>query len=231
MPTIAEELLLLAHDEDGGLPLAETSSLNSALVAATISELVEDGILSIEREPTSSDTERTVLRRSGATPEGDLFVEVAAIADGKSVKSALTILGVHSFRGSGGRMKDVLIRDLIDDGVLSRESRKALGFIPYNAFPAPDPVAQAGIVDRLRAVLIDGDEPDPRTAALIAMSSPLGLVRKHFPDPSAKIAEDRAAEISRADWAGAALRDAIVELQAVLFALVLAPSIIRKEGD
>lgn len=232
MRTLADELLLLAYDDEDGRPHSESMRLNTALAAAAIMELVADGVLVLEPEPKAGRPDRTVLRRTNAADPGDdLYAEIAKTADGKTVKTALSSLGMYSFRGSGGKLKDEILEDLVAEGVLTHERRKALGFIPYSAWPTADSAVEAEVLGRVRAVLVDGAEPDQRTASLITLMAPLDLARKLFPDEDATQLRARAMAIAKADGAGPALRQALDELTVVMMTTIMAPAIITSSGS
>ncbi|MEU6239228.1 GPP34 family phosphoprotein, partial [Kitasatospora sp. NPDC047058] len=78
---------------------------------------------------------------------------------------------------------------------------------------------------RLAAVVLDGAEPDERTAGLIALLHGARLHRLAFPDVPARQVEARMAAIAEGQWAGVALRDAITATQAAVLAATTAAAV------
>jgi Golgi phosphoprotein 3 len=161
--SLPDELLLLAlHDEKGSVIPAAASTLNGALVGALMMELALMGRL--QETPSG-----TVI--ADPSPTGDAILDEALrrIADADEPRSASYWVG--RLAGRMPRLKDRLLEGLVSRGVLERRERRILWVFPSRSFPLADAAAEQQARDRLRAVVLDGQTPDRRTASL------LGLVR------------------------------------------------------
>ena len=74
---------------------------------------------------------------------------------------------------------------------------------------------------RVRAAVLEGADPDDRTAALIAIVHSVGLLPKLFPDADRRLVKSRGRQISDHDWGSQAIRKAIQEIQAVTSAVII----------
>jgi hypothetical protein len=74
----------------------------------------------------------------------------------------------------GGDLWRVVRDRLVDRGLLRREESRWLGVFRSTRWPADDERHEAQLRVRIRRVLEDGDEPDPRTAAIIGLLSASG---------------------------------------------------------
>jgi hypothetical protein len=67
-------------------------------------------------------------------------------------------------------------------------------------------------------------QPDEPTAALISLLLATDLIRKVFPDQDRGALKRRAKEIAASEWAGAAVKRAIDDLNAAMMAVMVATS-------
>jgi hypothetical protein len=107
-----------------------------------------------------------------------------------------------------------LLDDLVSSGVLSDERYRWLGFIPRHRYLVVDTEARDEVLGRLRAAVLDGQRPSPRTAALASMISAAKLERRVFPDADRRQVRRRLREITGGDWAAKAVRDAVDAIHA-----------------
>lgn len=112
--------------------------------------------------------------------------------------AALAVVGAGSVTsaGAGARLtpglRDRLLQGLADRGVLHPGDRRLLG-APRRR--TADPAPEAALRERLRTVLLDGADPDPRDVALLAMAGPW-LASRLVPDDRLREAEGRVEEIA-----------------------------------
>jgi hypothetical protein len=88
------------------------------------------------------------------------------------------------------------------------------------ALPAGDPRHEAGLRQRIRAVLEDGESPDARTAAVIALVSSSGVLpslRPALVTWSGEVAL-RAKEIETGSWGASAVNTAVTRTAAAIAA-------------
>lgn len=209
MLTLAEELMLLALDDETGKG-ASRSGLDQGLAGAVLCELVL-----VERIAILDD--RVVLRADGLTgePAEDAVLEKIAVRE-KPRKPADWV-----GRLASGVRKDVLAR-LQERGLIRAERHKLLGLLPSTRYPEADGSAERVIRERLDAVLAEGAEPDDRTAALIAIAHAAGVGKILAGGRPWKEVESRAKEIAEGDWAADAVRKAIQSVNAAVVAATVA---------
>ncbi|SEG77324.1 Golgi phosphoprotein 3 (GPP34) [Nonomuraea solani] len=196
--TIAEELLLLAHNEKEGRQLINSIQLDPALAGAILAELAVNGRVELtEKKLTVKDP----------TPLGDAELDATLariVADGKDRTPSWWVQRLQSHK-----LRHRLLERLADAGVLTEERGKVLGIFPTRRWPEAQPGVEADIRERISAVLA-GAEPDPRTGVLIAITKVVGLTRKIFPNAS----KERVKEITEGAWAAEAVAKTIAAINA-----------------
>ncbi|WP_188188864.1 GOLPH3/VPS74 family protein [Nonomuraea sp. SYSU D8015] len=195
--TIAEELLLLAYNEQGR-PLVNTTQLDPALAGVLLAELA------VEERVELSDKK---LRVKDPAPVGDaeLDATLARIAaESKERKPTWWVQRLQSHK-----VRKRLLAKLADARVLSEERGKVLGVFPVTRWPEAHPGVEADVRERVSAVLA-GVDPDARTAVLIAIMHAAKLDRKAFPGAS----KERIKEIAEGAWAADAVAKTIAAINA-----------------
>lgn len=159
---LAEELLLLAYDDETGKATMPRISLDLGMAAAVLVELAlanriayDDGNLAVtDPTPVGESVIDEVLERMAAdTP--------------KSPSSWVQRLR-HGLR-------DRILGDLVSQGVVRDVEETELGFIVVHRYPLADPAAEEDARLRLSAALADGQLPDERTAALATLVAVLRM--------------------------------------------------------
>ncbi|MFI7425004.1 GPP34 family phosphoprotein [Nonomuraea sp. NPDC049684] len=198
--TIAEELLLLAHDEEEGKQLIGGVQLHPALGGAILAELAAAGRVEL------ADDKVTV---KDPTPLGDAELDAALARmaeDGKARKPAWWVQRLQS-----DKLRRRLLTRLAEAGVLTEERGRILGIFPTTRWPEADPQVEADVRERVTAVLA-GADPDERTATLIAIMHAAKLDRKAFPGAD----RERVKEIAEGEWAGQAVAKTIAAITAAV---------------
>lgn len=99
---------------------------------------------------------------------------------------------------------------LIERGDIRRENRKVLGLFPTTALRDGGTPRRAELIGAVRSVLVDGAEPDTRTAVLGALLSASGsLPALHADIPWSGAVYTRGKELEAADWGAAAAGEAV----------------------
>lgn len=190
--TIAEELLLLAHDEESGTALVRETAVDVTLTGAVLAELTLAGRLGLEGD------QLMVLDRSPTSDEelDDVLATIAADQP-RAPKWWLDRLTNPQRRWS-------LLARLAERGVLSERHGRVLGLFRSTQYPELDPSVERGIRERVAGVL-DGAAPDERVSVLVALLRACGLDGMLFPHAD----RDRVKEIAASQWAGAAVAGTI----------------------
>lgn len=211
---LAEEYLLLALDDASGRPLLSTQHLQFALAGASVAQLTLDGALDVSDGADGGQKGR--FRVTGrATPSDPVQREILGLLDGRRPKDAIRKVGQGSFART---LRDALQQGLAARGVLREEQVKVLGLFPSTTWPAHDPAPEAAVRERVLAALTGDVAPDERTAALVSLLLATDLTRKIYPDQDRRELKRRAKAIAESEWAGAAVKRAIDDLNAVMIA-------------
>ncbi|MGC4939185.1 GOLPH3/VPS74 family protein [Kribbella sp. DT2] len=215
---IAEDLLLLLYDDETGKPLTGSPGLDYALAGAVVVELTLLGKVDITTD--SDDGKPGRLKVLDPSPTGDaLLDERLALVVQLAGKKPKDVMGKLS-----KKLRDPVLRRLAERGILQAEENKVLGLFPVTRWPAKDAQHEGEIRAALENVLKLGTTPDERTGALIALLSALDVVPKVVTDAvDRKALKRRAKEIAESDWAAAAVRRAVQDMQtAITMSIVVA---------
>ena len=213
--TLADEVALLAYDEDGSAH-GMGAHLDVGLAGALLLELA------LARRIDVADGHVTVV---DPAPTGDPLTDAALGRIAGDPKARRPKDWVN--RLAKGARVAVLDR-LVAAGVLARETGTTLWVFPRTRYPASSavqPPAETDARQRMHAA-VTGDGPvEPRTAALCALVSALGWERRIFPDLPHRQVTARLKQIRQAAWPAEAVRQAIEEVQAAVTAAVIAGSV------
>jgi hypothetical protein len=197
---LAEELLLLAYDDETGKATMPRISLDLGMAAAVLVELAlagriaySDGSLAVtDPAPTGEPIADEVLARIAADTPHSPASWVQRLRHG---------------------LRDRILGDLCAQGVVRDVDETELGFIHVHRYPVVDATVEADVRGRLVKALTGDEAPDERTAALatlvavLRMEPALGLT-----GDSARDARGRLAEIAgNAGFSGnVSLEDSVV---------------------
>lgn len=155
---LAEDLLLLAFDDEAGRPRTSTSGhLPPAVGGALLVDLALRDRLRLEVD----------VPRASTRPTGDpLLDEVATqVREGSRRRK---VKGWVRRVGRAGRRDQVRDR-LVARGLLVPTSRDVLGLFTVTRHHLADPAAVERLATEVRGVLVDGRPTTPRTRALAAL--------------------------------------------------------------
>ncbi len=219
---IAEDLLLLLTDDADGKLAVSATQVDVALGGAMLIELVlaERVALAGADEPVREG--RLVVRDEGPTGDPLLDEALTRIAEkqGKKPKDVVT--------GLGKGLRERLYARLAAAGILHAESGRILGLFPTHRWPAVDAAHEQSVRALVTEALTRGEASDRRIGALVSLLHALKAEAKAV-DPvaaglSKKELRANAKRIAEGDWASEAVRKAIDEALAVVFAAVAASS-------
>ncbi|MEV7440184.1 GPP34 family phosphoprotein [Streptomyces sp. NPDC091204] len=207
--TLAEEIVLLSLDDESG----ETRRRQSAGWAAAAAILLE--LVMAERVSVAD----KYLELHDTTPTGE------ELLDGRILSMEGWLRGRAKRRVTDWLTRDqskavgAAVERLVERGLVTAEVHKVLGMFPQKRYPETDGAAERALRERLHAVVIEGAEPDERTAGLIALIHATGLHRLAFPDRRRDAVAPRTAEIAAGQWAAESVRAAVRDLQAAMVAV------------
>lgn len=220
MTTITEDLVLLLLDPRTGRPVVDRARLDRVIGGALLLDLTV-------RNRITSDGKGARVRLTvvDSAPTGD------ALLDG-----ALARLGGRRRRPQNaverlatGSRRSVLER-LAARGLVRRRTTQVLGIFPTTTWPPLDPGRRAPLHGFLSAVLRDGAQPDPHVALLISLLHAVNAEHKVVTGPRRRL-RARAREVSRGEWAGAAVHNAVQATHAnVVLAVMVVTTLGRSAG-
>lgn len=214
-PLIVEDVLLLNLDDTYGIP-AGAGTLYQTLGGAVLVELALLG--RIEPDESRSWWKGTPVLAVGEGPLPDPVLQDAYDKVAERPRPVQTLLVTL-----GAELWTPVVERLIERGRLRRERRRFLGVIPTTRLPAEDLAYESALRERMREVLEDGADPDPRLAAIIALISAGGTLPSLHPLPrwSGRVAT-RAKELEQGHWGAEAVHSAVAQMAAVVSAATAA---------
>ncbi|MER7457143.1 GPP34 family phosphoprotein [Micromonospora sp. NPDC126480] len=159
---LAEELLLLAYDDETGRATMPRISLDLGMAAAVLIELALAGRIAY------AEGNVTVL---DPTPTGEPVTDAVLAkiaADTPHSPSSWVQRLRHGLR-------DRILGDLCRQGVVRDVDETELGFIHVHRYPVVDPSVEADTRRRLAEALTGSVAPDERTAALATLVAVLRM--------------------------------------------------------
>jgi len=219
-PLIAEDLLLLLLDDESGDAIVDGTRLPRVLAGAVLLELALDGYVTPAEDDEDVKKGRLAVRQETTPDDPILARAVAAIRESRRPMKPETAI-----EKLDTEMRAAVFDRVIDRGWVRESRRKILGIFPSKTWPAVDESHERGVRHELSGVLIEGLDPNPRTAALISLLSAVDAVAKAFPDADRKAIRKRAKDIAEKEWAGAAVRKAVDAINAAVFVAVMVPAI------
>ena len=215
--SLPDELLLLAlHDEKGSVIPAAARVLNGALIGAVLMEL---GLLGRLQEGPDG-----ALLLADPTPTGNEILDEASSWIAQADRPRMPSYWVGRLAGRMPRLKDRFLEQLVAKGILERRERRILWIFPSRSFPLADAAAEQQARDRIRAVILDGQEPDQRTAALIGLVRACNLTDEIFAPHERPRANRRVGELTSEEAAHEGLLGS--GLEAALMAALLGATIL-----
>lgn len=230
MTLIAEDVLLLLLDDDSG-KVAGAPGFDNVLGGALLIELALDGAVEVGAVEVTVPERRLAsgkVRRAGTGLPADPVL-----------RDALTLVRERERRAKdlvprlGKGRRAMLLDRLVERGLVRREEDRVLGLFPRTRWPAADSRHEEEVRLRLHAALLDGADPEPRTAAIIAILAAADQVHKVVTAPGVSDREikRRAGEIAECAWAAAAVREAIQAAAAAMIAVTVATTAATGAGS
>ncbi|MBD8078972.1 GOLPH3/VPS74 family protein [Cellulosimicrobium arenosum] len=226
---ILEDYLLLTLDDETGKAAVDVSYREQAAAGALLVELALLGRADLAGDGDGGRVGRIVVRDTASTQNAllDEALDVVRSKEGATPRALIEPIV---------RLKPATraIESLAERGVLRREQGRILGIFPTTRWPAADSRHEDGLRTELWRVLVDGGRPDARTGALVTILSASGLASQVLASGGDRGApavvggsrrwglrdrhavDERAREIARESWAGAALKAYVDEIAAAV---------------
>lgn len=184
---IVEDFMLLLLDDDSGSP-AGAGTLHYSLGGALLVDLALQGRIEIDSKGV------TVVP---ASPPTDPLLADALEKIGEKRRGTHALLFVL-----GQELSDKVTERLLERGLVRREQRKVLRLFRTTTWPADDVRHEDDLRAQLKRVLVDGEQPDARAAAIIALLNAINVLYIVLDDLPWRTVAKRAYEIQKGDWAG-----------------------------
>lgn len=217
-PLLVEDVLLLLFQPDSGT-IAGENILFYVLAGAVLGDLTVQERIEVRKAGALTNRIHTL----GVTTDADALLAPALEYIQRTPRNVQTVLAAI-----GPNLRTTVLDRLVERGDLAREHGRTLGIFPSTKL-ALGSDRRAELVDRVRAVLTDGETPAVRTAASIALLSASGTLPQFDSEiPWSGDVYTRAKAIERGDWGAAAAGSAVVRtltatVASALIAAVVAP--------
>lgn len=206
-PLLVEDVLLLLFQPDSG-SIAGENILFYVLGGAVLGDLALTGRVEVQHGALS-----TRVHAVGDPSETDDILASALSYVAEKPRSVQTVLAAV-----GPSLRGPVLDRLVERGDLRREQGRLLGIFPTEKL-ALGSERRAELMTSVRAALIDGETPEPRVAASIALLSASGtLPQFHSEIPWSGDVYTRGKELERGDWGAAAASDAVTRTMAAVIA-------------
>ncbi|KAA0941140.1 GOLPH3/VPS74 family protein [Streptomyces apricus] len=205
---IVEDLLLMMFDDRSGT-IAGEGTLFYALGGAVLVELGLGGYVEVDgKQGLAGAKVRAVTGKQPSDPLLRTAHEKIAERE-RGVQSLLIAIG--------GDLRKPVLERLVERGMLRQESRRTLGVFRTTATTAADTSHKEAVTARVRAALVDGEEPDDRTAAVAGLLSASGtLPTLHRTIPWSGKVYRRAKELEQRSWGAEAVNAAVLRTVAAV---------------
>ncbi|MFJ5264716.1 GPP34 family phosphoprotein [Streptomyces sp. NPDC088387] len=208
---IVEDLTLLMMDDESGA-IAGAGTLFYTLGGAVLVELGLGGHIRVDE----SDRGLNGLKVHAVAdnPPADPMLRAAHEKASERPRGVQTLLIEV---GSG--LRGPVLDRLVERGLLRRASRKTFGLFRSTATRAADTRHKEALMQQVRAVLVDGADPDTRTTALIGLLSASGtLPSLHRSVPWSGEVYKRAKKLEQGSWVAEAVNAAVMRTTAAVSA-------------
>lgn len=225
MTLIAEDVFLLLVDDATGKPTVDSTKFPRVLAGALILELAMSGSVRITAKGEQVKDGRLVT--AGPPPSDPLLARTYEFVAGEKnppkPQKAIEKLQKNLTKEIGARLSQ--------QGFVAEQKDKVLGLFPTTTWPSKDQVHENRLRQWIGSAVVDGTTPPPEVSALISLVSAIDAVHKVLPDADKKSAKKRAKEIAEGDWAGAAVRKAVQDVNTAVMAAVMVPVIVSTSGS
>ncbi len=205
MLTLAEEIVLLMLDDEGGKFLyVPEHSLRAALAGAVLMELAFRG--KIDADPDSLFILDTMSTEDGMLDS--ILKQIAAEAERHDCSYWIQYLGREAYR-----IQQVALQRLCDAGILRAEDKSFLWVFKSRRYPVRDDLAEKEVKQRIMALLFSDEIPDPRDIAIVGLAESCRLFERMFSRSEYERVRGRIEEIGRLELISQTISKVIREIE------------------
>ncbi len=199
MLSFAEELLLLALNDEKGVIIDKTS-VKYGLIGAVLMDLALRNRI---------DTDPENLMIVDTTPTGDAILDevltkIAQSSTDKTIRYWIVNLSYDS-----KAIEEKLLNRLIQKGILKKKEQKILWVFSLRRYPVQDKKEEKEVKTRLREVIFSDMIPDPRDIVLTSLIKACYLTNEIFSDKEINVVRERIEQIAKMDLIGQAVSKVI----------------------
>ncbi|MEV5001670.1 GOLPH3/VPS74 family protein [Nocardioides sp. LML1-1-1.1] len=218
--TIASDLVLLTIDPATGRSLLGSTATGPVLGGAVLVDLVLAERVAVDGDPKWAKAALVSGTSVGSVPHDRALARISPGSHPR-VRNLVPRLG--------RKVRDDVLDVLVAEQAVVARKEKALGLFPVTRYDVRDTARRDRVLDRVRAVLAGG-APDETTGPLVALLQAGDVVKKLVPKDERRAAVRRAKEVVQGDWAGTAVRQAVVAATTAATTAISASAMVAASG-
>ncbi|MBE0477933.1 GPP34 family phosphoprotein [Candidatus Aerophobetes bacterium] len=192
MLSFAEELLLLALDDEKGVIIDKTS-IGYGLVGALLMDLSLMDRIEVDLDN---------LRLVDALPTGDSLFDWVLARIARSRETRTVAYWIITLRQESKDIEEQVLERLIHKQILREEEQKILWVFARRRYPMQNDREEKEVKTRIRSVVLSDDIPDSRDVVLISLIKACYLTNEIFSEEELPKVEKRIEQIARMDLIG-----------------------------
>jgi len=204
----AEELILLSIDDQTNSFYRITNiNFNVALIGALLMDLALRKRIDVNLEG---------IYVLSTEPTGDRFLDAILenLIETEAGNQPAVLVG--QLYNSMGHLKDKLLQDLEEKGIIKVSQCKVLWLFKKRRYPIIDQKEEEEVLSRIRKTVLTDVDPEPRDLALIALLNICNLMDKIFTNDELEQRSERLEQLKKLDLISPAVKRIIGEMQVLI---------------
>jgi Golgi phosphoprotein 3 len=204
----AEELILLSIDDQTNYFYRITNiNFNVALIGALLMDLALRKRIDVDLEG---------IYVLSTEPTGDKFLDAILenLIETEAGNQPAVLVG--QLYNSMGHLKDKLLQDLEEKGIIKVSQCKVLWLFKKRRYPIIDQKEEEEVLSRIRKTVLTDVDPEPRDLALIALLNICNLMDKIFTNDELEQRSERLEQLKKLDLISPAVKRIIGEMQVLI---------------
>ena len=204
----AEELILLSIDDQTNSFYRITNiNFNVALIGALLMDLALRKRIDVDLEG---------IYVLSTEPTGDKFLDAILenLIETEAGNQPAVLVG--QLYNSMGHLKDKLLQDLEEKGIIKVSQCKVLWLFKKRRYPIIDQKEEEEVLSRIRKTVLTDVDPEPRDLALIALLNICNLMDKIFTQEELEQRSERLEQLKKQDLISPAVKRIIGEMQVLI---------------
>jgi len=204
----AEELILLSIDDQTNYFYRITNiNFNVALIGALLMDLALRKRIDVDLEG---------IYVLSTEPTGDKFLDAILenLIETEAGNQPAVLVG--QLYNSMGHLKDKLLQDLEEKGIIKVSQCKVLWLFKKRRYPVIDQKEEEEVLSRIRKTVLTDVDPEPRDLALIALLNICNLMDKIFTQEELEQRSERLEQLKKQDLISPAVKRIIGEMQVLI---------------